>query len=373
MNNQENNMHKIRYLFAILFCLFISKNASSQDRIILNDKSEISTKVLEVLETIIKYKRFDNLDGPTYSVSVNKIYQIVYQNGLVENYTKNTVGNKSLEKKIQEKTVTQNTKQEIKKPVFKKYSTSAYEIERQKMYSEKKTSDVPDEVYKYALFKLPNLALYDNQKQKINLMEYLNANPKFKEKPTFVITWAWSWCGPCVRKIDTLLDKHFSSISEKFNLVIINRGEKKKNDITSIDEIKNILVENSRESYYTKSSMLYDLDSTLFRYDKNNTPLMFWLDKNLQIKNSFLGFTISADKIVDILMEEGDDSKQKYPMVYLDQQLTPTVKDNAVWYLNRELIGHSIKLTQNYKSNNRTFSTWFFTLDRNGNVSPIIE
>ncbi|WP_159038486.1 hypothetical protein [Brumimicrobium mesophilum] len=42
---------------------------------------EISAKVLEIEETKIKYKKCDNLDGPTYSLSVSEVFMVKYVNG----------------------------------------------------------------------------------------------------------------------------------------------------------------------------------------------------------------------------------------------------------------------------------------------------
>ena len=38
--------------------------------------------------SIITYLRFDNLDGPSYSIQKNEVVKIVYQNGIVDNFDK---------------------------------------------------------------------------------------------------------------------------------------------------------------------------------------------------------------------------------------------------------------------------------------------
>lgn len=69
--------------------------AFCQDIITLKNGDEIETKVTEISEHQIKYKEFDNLDGPVYAVSKSKIFMIKYKNGkkdVFSNYTKE--GNK---------------------------------------------------------------------------------------------------------------------------------------------------------------------------------------------------------------------------------------------------------------------------------------
>ena len=66
-----------------VFCIFIS-NAFSQDSIFMKDKSCVLAKVTEILPEYVKYKKFNNLDGPTYSTLKVEIDKIVYQNGTVD-------------------------------------------------------------------------------------------------------------------------------------------------------------------------------------------------------------------------------------------------------------------------------------------------
>ena len=66
-------------------CLVLSLCLSSliyaQDVIVLNDGSSIISKVLEVGSTDVKYKKWSNLEGPTYAVPKTEILSINYQNG----------------------------------------------------------------------------------------------------------------------------------------------------------------------------------------------------------------------------------------------------------------------------------------------------
>ena len=71
-------MKKITSLILAL-ALFLS--AFSQDIIIKRNGDEIKAKVLEVALTIVKYKNFDNLNGPTYEILKSEIFMIKYENG----------------------------------------------------------------------------------------------------------------------------------------------------------------------------------------------------------------------------------------------------------------------------------------------------
>ena len=82
-------MKTTRKLFATLFLLSIAGMASAQDVIVKNDQSTVMSKVLEVTSTEIKYKKWNNQDGPTYSISKSEVLSINYENGEVEKFSGN--------------------------------------------------------------------------------------------------------------------------------------------------------------------------------------------------------------------------------------------------------------------------------------------
>ena len=53
----------------------------AQDVITKKDGTDISAKVLEISDSAIKYKKFDNQEGPTYVISTSDILLIRYENG----------------------------------------------------------------------------------------------------------------------------------------------------------------------------------------------------------------------------------------------------------------------------------------------------
>lgn len=56
----------------------------AQDVITLRTGEDINAKVTKVGETEIEYKKYENLDGPTYTKKVSDIFSIKYQNGQKE-------------------------------------------------------------------------------------------------------------------------------------------------------------------------------------------------------------------------------------------------------------------------------------------------
>ena len=70
-------MNKILFFFIVFFV----NTSVAQDVIVKKDGSTIISKVLEVNTDDIKYKKFSNQNGPTYSIIKSEIYAINYENG----------------------------------------------------------------------------------------------------------------------------------------------------------------------------------------------------------------------------------------------------------------------------------------------------
>ena len=79
-----------RRLFTTLFLLCLAGMATAQDVIVRTDNSTVLSKVLEISSTEIKYKKWDNQDGPIYSIDRSEVISINYQNGEVETFSGNT-------------------------------------------------------------------------------------------------------------------------------------------------------------------------------------------------------------------------------------------------------------------------------------------
>ena len=61
--------------------LFVGINLYAQDVIVKQDGSTIMAKVLEVETTVVKYKKWSNQDGPTYTIKKSELISINYANG----------------------------------------------------------------------------------------------------------------------------------------------------------------------------------------------------------------------------------------------------------------------------------------------------
>lgn len=74
-------MKQLLFFFTIIFCITI---INAQDFIVLRDATEIESKVLEITETNVSYKKWDNLDGPVFSINRDKVFFIKFANGTKE-------------------------------------------------------------------------------------------------------------------------------------------------------------------------------------------------------------------------------------------------------------------------------------------------
>lgn len=69
----------MKQLLVLLLSCFV--NVSAQDVIVKKDGNTILSKVTEVNSNDIKYKKFSNLNGPTYTLDKSEIMSINYENG----------------------------------------------------------------------------------------------------------------------------------------------------------------------------------------------------------------------------------------------------------------------------------------------------
>ena len=75
-----------RSLVLSVICLFMAIAVHAQDIVITVESKSIKAKVLEINDQEIKYKDFENLEGPTYVLKRSDVHMIVYQNGKVETF-----------------------------------------------------------------------------------------------------------------------------------------------------------------------------------------------------------------------------------------------------------------------------------------------
>lgn len=71
-------------LLMVLLASFLS--ASAQDVIVKKDGSTILSKVIEIGTTEVKYKKWNNLNGPNYTISKSDLQAINFENGENETF-----------------------------------------------------------------------------------------------------------------------------------------------------------------------------------------------------------------------------------------------------------------------------------------------
>lgn len=75
-------MKKVITKSILIFTLYLVSNlAYSQDVITKKTSEDIQAKVIEVTTTEIKYKKFDNQTGPTFTLLKSDVLMIRYENG----------------------------------------------------------------------------------------------------------------------------------------------------------------------------------------------------------------------------------------------------------------------------------------------------
>ena len=73
-------MRTIKFLSVVVLAMF-SFIAHAQDIIVKKDGNTITSKVTEITSSEIKYKKFSNQNGPTYTIGKNEVNYINYENG----------------------------------------------------------------------------------------------------------------------------------------------------------------------------------------------------------------------------------------------------------------------------------------------------
>lgn len=82
MNNQKKTL--IIFLF---FLSAINFKIFSQDKIFKINGETIETEISTIEIDVVKYKKFDNLNGPVYVIEKNEVEKIIFKNGTTEKIT----------------------------------------------------------------------------------------------------------------------------------------------------------------------------------------------------------------------------------------------------------------------------------------------
>jgi hypothetical protein len=70
-----------KIILTTVVSIFTTSLCFSQDMITKKSGEDIQVKVIEVTTTEVKYKKFDNLNGPTFTILKSDILMIRYENG----------------------------------------------------------------------------------------------------------------------------------------------------------------------------------------------------------------------------------------------------------------------------------------------------
>jgi len=90
----KNNFRIIKMrktICSVLAILVFINFCYTQDTITISTNEKISSKTLEITTTEVKYKKFDNLNGPTFSILKSDVIMIKYENGTTDFFNKNLV------------------------------------------------------------------------------------------------------------------------------------------------------------------------------------------------------------------------------------------------------------------------------------------
>jgi len=87
MLNSYKKLICMKKIIVVLTLLLFSSISFAQDVLTKRTGEEIQSKVLEVTTTEIKYKKFDNLNGPLIIVLKSEVLMIRYENGTKDVFT----------------------------------------------------------------------------------------------------------------------------------------------------------------------------------------------------------------------------------------------------------------------------------------------
>ena len=76
----------MKKILTLMVVMLTALNLFAQDIIITSDAKRIEAKILEVSSSEIKYKEFNNLEGPTFILTNDELNTVIYQNGTIKTF-----------------------------------------------------------------------------------------------------------------------------------------------------------------------------------------------------------------------------------------------------------------------------------------------
>ena len=141
----------MKNLIAFFFLFFLTTYSFSQDVIVRKDGVKIQAKILEISSSTIKYRNFTQPDGPTRTISISMVTEIIYDDGQFEKFD---------EKVVQPETNTR-TENEVKPDGITEKSVSSDEYVPKKKDPILKAGFFLDAVVGYANYKEKGTVFYD--------------------------------------------------------------------------------------------------------------------------------------------------------------------------------------------------------------------
>jgi len=122
----------MKYLIFVL--LLSGASVYAQDIITLRNGDEIRARVLEISSSELRYKRFDNLEGPTIIVPRNDVFFINYEDGTREIITSLSKPSTTINRGENDLTniVNRTDKEQIVKPVSQSQLRKEQRLEEKK-------------------------------------------------------------------------------------------------------------------------------------------------------------------------------------------------------------------------------------------------
>lgn len=95
------NFYFMKILLLISFSLLCTISVFSQDVIFTKSGDKIEAKIIEITTTTIKYKKFDQQDGPIRNIEKSEVKEIIYEDGQWDKFDEKEP--KVEDKKVEEK------------------------------------------------------------------------------------------------------------------------------------------------------------------------------------------------------------------------------------------------------------------------------
>jgi hypothetical protein len=132
-------MKKIKLFLAMWFLTTFLGVCFAQDVIVTKDARKINAKVTEVNIDDIKYKNFDNQDGPTYTMLKSAVSSILYQNGTVETFEAVKVESESKEMNLDFLTAKPSQQTRVQSAQQRRFSYSNMKSDEPLLYEKYKS------------------------------------------------------------------------------------------------------------------------------------------------------------------------------------------------------------------------------------------